>query len=390
MGKPVPIRAVETGQVSFVPYMASEQDVLDVLRGIKDPESQTDIVALGLVRDLTIRGGDVSFTLAFGAQPAQTKVLIHSMANKLVGRLPGVSRVNAKMGGAAAPHAHGGGAHAQAAPPAGAPPQRPAEMIPEVKQTIAVSSGKGGVGKSTVAVNLALALHGTGASVGLIDADVYGPDLPLMLGTKGRPGMFDNRIIPVEAHGLRVMSMGLLVADKQPLVWRGPMIHTFIQQMLRDVLWGPLDYLVFDMPPGTGDAQLSLSQVIPLSGVVMVTTPQDVALLDVRRAIAMFQQLNVPMLGVVENMSYFVAPDTGTRYTIFGEGGGQKVADEYGVPLLGQLPLDPDTRKGGDEGAPITVRRPESAQAAAFREVARRVIERLDAVATLRPLPTIS
>src|SRR5213592_944524 len=145
-----------------------------------------------------------------------------------------------------------------------------------------------------------------------------------MLGTKGRPGMFDNRIIPVEAHGLRVMSMGLLVADKQPLVWRGPMIHTFIQQMLRDVLWGPLDYLVFDMPPGTGDAQLSLSQVIPLSGVVMVTTPQDVALLDVRRAIAMFQQLNVPMLGVVENMSYFVAPDTGTRYTIFGEGGGQK------------------------------------------------------------------
>ena len=392
MGKPIPIRAVETGQVSFVPYMASEQDVLDVLRGIKDPESQTDIVALGLVRDLTIRGGDVSFTLAFGAQPAQTKVMIHSMANKLVGRLPGVSRVNAKMGGAAAPHAHGGGGHAQAqaAPPAGAPPQRPADMIPEVKQTIAVSSGKGGVGKSTVAVNLALALHGTGASVGLIDADVYGPDLPLMLGTKGRPGMFDNRIIPVEAHGLRVMSMGLLVADKQPLVWRGPMIHTFIQQMLRDVLWGPLDYLVFDMPPGTGDAQLSLSQVIPLSGVVMVTTPQDVALLDVRRAIAMFQQLNVPMLGVVENMSYFVAPDTGTRYTIFGEGGGQKVADEYGVPLLGQLPLDPDTRKGGDEGTPIMVRRPDSAQAAAFREIARRVIERLGATATLRPLPTIS
>jgi ATP-binding protein involved in chromosome partitioning len=388
MGKPVLIRAVETGQVSFVPYMASEQDVLDALRGIKDPESQTDIVTLGLVRDLAIRGGEVSFTLAFGAQPAATKVLIHSMANKLVGRLPGVARVSAKMGGAAG--AHAGHGHAQAAPQAAAPPQRPADMIPEVKQTIAVSSGKGGVGKSTVAVNLALALHGTGASVGLIDADVYGPDLPLMLGTKGRPGMFDNRIIPVEAHGLRVMSMGLLVADKQPLVWRGPMIHTFIQQMLRDVLWGPLDYLVFDMPPGTGDAQLSLSQVIPLSGVVMVTTPQDVALLDVRRAIAMFQQLNVPMLGVVENMSYFVAPDTGTRYAIFGEGGGQKVADEYGMPLLGQLPLDPDTRKGGDEGTPIMVRRPDSAQAKAFREIARRVIERLGATATLRPLPTIS
>jgi ATP-binding protein involved in chromosome partitioning len=211
-----------------------------------------------------------------------------------------------------------------------------------------------------------------------------------MLGTKGRPGMFDNRIIPVEAHGLKVMSIGLLVGDREPLVWRGPMIHSFIQQMLRDVMWGALDYLVFDMPPGTGDAQLSLSQVIPLSGVVMVTTPQDVALLDVRKAIAMFQRLNVPVLGVVENMSYFVAPDTGTRYTIFGEGGGQRVADEYGVPLLGQLPLDPETRRGGDEGAPITVRRPDSAQAVAFRDIAKRVVERLDAVAALRPLPTIS
>jgi len=362
--------------------MVSEETVLQALRGIRDPDRQQDIVTLGLVRDLQITDSDVSFTLAFIDQSPQAKVTMHSMASRLVSRIPGVSRVQVKMGGGAKP------AVAAPAPPPG--PGRSAELIPEVRHTIAVSSGKGGVGKSTVAVNLALALHGTGASVGLIDADVYGPDLPLMLGTKGRPGMFDNRIIPVEAHGLRVMSMGLLVADKQPLVWRGPMIHTFIQQMLRDVLWGPLDYLVFDMPPGTGDAQLSLSQVIPLSGVVMVTTPQDVALLDVRRAIAMFQQLNVPMLGVVENMSYFVAPDTGTRYTIFGEGGGQKVADEYGVPLLGQLPLDPDTRKGGDEGTPIMVRRPDSAQAAAFREIARRVIERLGATATLRPLPTIS
>jgi ATP-binding protein involved in chromosome partitioning len=374
--------------------MASEQDVLDALRGIKDPDSQQDIVALGLVRDLAVRGGEVTFTLAFAAQPPQTKVLIHSMANKLVGRLPGVAKVNAKMGGggAAAPpqqqHQHGG--HTHGAPQRMGAAQRPADLIPEVKHTIAVSSGKGGVGKSTVAVNLALALRGTGAAVGIIDADVYGPDLPLMLGTRGRPGMFENRILPVEAHGLKVMSIGLLVGDREPLVWRGPMIHSFIQQMLRDVLWGALDYLVFDMPPGTGDAQLSLSQVIPLSGVVMVTTPQDVALLDVRKAIAMFQRLNVPILGVVENMSYFVAPDTGTRYAIFGEGGGRKVADEYGVPLLGQLPLDPDTRKGGDEGAPITVRRPDSPQTAAFREVARRVIERLEATATLRPLPSIS
>jgi ATP-binding protein involved in chromosome partitioning len=372
--------------------MASEQDVLEALRGIKDPETQKDIVALGLVRDVAVRGGDVSFTLVFASQPPQTKAMIHSMASRLVGRLPGVAKVNAKMGGAGTPpahqHAHGGQAHG--APQGMGAAQRAPDMIPEVKHTIAVSSGKGGVGKSTVAVNLALALHGTGAAVGIVDADVYGPDLPLMLGTRGRPGMFDNRILPVEAHGLKVMSMGLLVGEREPLVWRGPMIHSFIQQMLRDVLWGALDYLVFDMPPGTGDAQLSLSQVIPLSGVVMVTTPQEVALLDVRKAIGMFQRLNVPMLGVVENMSYFIAPDTGARYAIFGEGGGKRVADEYGVPLLGQLPLDPDTRKGGDEGTPIVVRRPDSPQAAAFRDVARRVIDRLEATATLRPLPTIS
>jgi ATP-binding protein involved in chromosome partitioning len=370
--------------------MASEQAILDALRGIKDPESQKDIVTLGLVRDVAVRGGEVSLTLAFTGQAPATKVMMHSMASKLVGQLPGVAKVQVKMGGAGAPaaaHAHG---PAQAHGAAPAAPTKAPDLIPDVRHTIAVSSGKGGVGKSTVAVNLALALSRTGAQVGIIDADVYGPDLPLMLGTRGRPGMFDNRIIPVDAHGIKVMSIGLLVGDKEPLVWRGPMIHSFIQQMLRDVLWGALDYLVFDMPPGTVDAQLSLSQVIPLSGVVMVTTPQEVALLDVRKAIGMFQRLNVPMLGVVENMSYFVAPDTGARYHIFGEGGGQRVADEYGMPLLAQLPLDPDTRKGGDEGAPIIVRRPESAQAQAFRALGARVIERLEAVAPLRPLPTIS
>jgi len=365
--------------------MATEQAILDALRGLKDPDTQKDIVTLGLVRDLAVRGGDVSLTLAFTGQAPATKVMLHSMASKLLGQLPGVAKVQVKMGGGSAPAAHGHG-HAHA--PAGG--AKAPDLIPEVRHTIAVSSGKGGVGKSTVAVNLALSLARTGAQVGIIDADVYGPDLPLMLGTRGRPGMFDNRIIPVDAHGIKVMSIGLLVGDKEPLVWRGPMIHSFIQQMLRDVLWGALDYLVFDMPPGTGDAQLSLSQVIPLSGVVMVTTPQDVALLDVRKAIGMFQRLNVPMLGIVENMSYFIAPDTGARYHIFGEGGGQRVAEEYGVPLLAQLPLDPETRKGGDEGAPITVRRPDSAQAQVFRELATRVVQRLDAVAALRPLPTIS
>jgi ATP-binding protein involved in chromosome partitioning len=313
------------------------------------------------------------------------------MASKLVGRLAGVSKVQVKMGGAggpaAAPAAHG---HAQG-PAHGAGPAAPAkspDLIPEVKHTIAVSSGKGGVGKSTVAVNLAVALRVGGAQVGIVDSDVYGPDVPLMLGSRGQPGMFENKILPVEAQGLKLMSLGLLVNEREAVVWRGPMIHSFIQQMLRDVAWGALDYLVFDMPPGTGDAQLSLSQVVPLSGVVMVTTPQDVALLDVRKALGMFRKLNVPILGIVENMSYFIAPDTGRRYGIFGEGGGQRVADEFGVPLLGQIPLEMETREGGDSGVPITVGRPDSAQAQAFRKIAAAAAARVDAVAALK-LPSI-
>src|SRR5258705_1800787 len=210
-----------------------------------------------------------------------------------------------------------------------------------------------------------------------------------MLGSRGRPGMFENRIIPVEAHGMKMMSIGLIVNDREPLVWRGPMIHSFIQQMLKDVMWGALGSLGFAMPPGTGDAQLSLSQVIPLSGVVMVTTPQEVALLDVRKAIGMFQKLNVPILGIVENMSYFIAPDTGTRYHIFGEGGGRRLADEYGVPLLAQVPLDPDTRQAGDEGTPITLHPPDSPQARTFRELATAVPRRLDKLAALPPLAQI-
>jgi ATP-binding protein involved in chromosome partitioning len=366
--------------------MVTQDAVLEALRAVRDPDAQQDIVSLGLIRDLTIADAQVSFTLAFTTQSPASKAAMHSMASRAVQRVPGVEKVQVKMGAGqpgrpaqAAPHAHG---HAHGQPKA-------EDLIPEVKQTIAVSSGKGGVGKSTVTVNLAVALRQAGAAVGIIDSDVYGPDVPLMLGTRGRPEMFENRIIPVEAHGMKMMSIGLLVNDREPLVWRGPMIHSFIQQMLKDVSWGALDYLVFDMPPGTGDAQLSLSQVIPLSGVVMVTTPQEVALLDVRKAIAMFQKLNVPILGIVENMSYFVAPDTGKRYAIFGEGGGRKLADEYGVPLLAQVPLDPATRLAGDEGTPITIRVPDSIQARTFRELAVAVRRRLDELAALRPLPKI-
>jgi ATP-binding protein involved in chromosome partitioning len=360
--------------------VVTEQAVLSALRTLKDPDQQQDIVSLGLVRDLAIDGAEVSLTLAFTTQTPAAKVELHSATRRLLAQLPGVSAVRVKMGAAR---------EVAAAPPRPVPSAPAAgSFIPEVEHTIAVSSGKGGVGKSTVAVNLAVALRGTGATVGIVDADVYGPDVPLMLGARGKPGMFENRIIPVQAHGVQMMSIGLLVDDKEPLIWRGPMLHSFIQQMLRDVNWGPLDYLIFDMPPGTGDAQLSLSQVIPLTGAVMVTTPQAVALLDVRKALAMFRKLNVPLLGVVENMSFFVCPHCGERTSIFGSTGGARIAEEYDIPLLAQIPLDPDTRIGGDEGAPITVRRPDSAQAAAFRQLAEAVVARVNLVS--RKLPTIS
>ncbi len=365
---------------SIVNPVVTEQAVLSALRTVKDPDRQQDIVSLGLVKDLVIQGSQVSLTLAFTNQKPAAKVEVHSAARRTLSQLEGVSAVSVKMGGAAQPAAaHAPGAHQ--APGAG-------QLIPEVEHTIAVSSGKGGVGKSTVAVNLVMALQGTGAMVGIVDADVYGPDVPLMLGARGKPGMFENRIIPVEAHGVKMMSIGLLVNEKEPLIWRGPMLHSFIQQMLKDVNWGRLGYLVFDMPPGTGDAQLSLSQVIPLTGAIMVTTPQDVALLDVRKAIAMFRKLNVPLLGVVENMSYFVCPHCGERTNIFGSTGGARIAEEYGIPLLAQIPLDPETRVGGDEGTPITIRRPGSPQAAVFRQLAEAVIARVSAGS--RKLPTIS
>jgi ATP-binding protein involved in chromosome partitioning len=368
-------------------FMVTQDAVLAALRGVKDPQSQQDIVGLGLVRDLAIDGDSVALTLAFTTQPPPSRVTMHSMATKLVGQLPGVRHVQVRMGGGAAAPAQG---HAHAPAPAAAARPAPApEMIPEVRHTIAVSSGKGGVGKSTVAVNLAVALRSTGATVGIVDADVYGPDIPMMLGTRGRPGMFENRIIPVEAHGIKMMSIGLLVQEKEALVWRGPMIHSFIQQMLRDVMWGALDYLVFDMPPGTGDAQLSLSQILPLSGVVMVTTPQDVALLDVRKAVGMFQRLNVPILGVVENMSGFACPHCGERTAIFGDAGGTRISEEYGVPLLARIPLEPETRIAGDQGTPITLHRPQSAQAHAFGDLARAVERRLQELGPLSSLPTV-
>lgn len=354
----------------------TQEAVLTALRAVRDPEAGADIVSLGLVKDLAIQGGQVSFTLEFSSQPALARAEIHSKARRAVAQVPGVADVKVRLASAARPHAHG------------AAPTREEPLLPEVRTTLAVSSGKGGVGKSTVAVNLALALRDGGAQVGLVDADIYGPNIPLMMGARGRPGMFNNRIIPVLAYDVKVMSIGFFVRDGDAVIWRGPMIHSAIQQFLKDVEWGALDYLIFDLPPGTGDAQLSLSQSIPLTGAIMVTTPQDVSLLDVRKGLAMFQKMHVPVLGVVENMAGFACPHCGQVTPIFGEGGGRKLADEFGVPLLGSIPLDPETRVGGDTGTPIVAARPESATAQAFRRLAAAVVAQLEALPRVT-LPTI-
>jgi ATP-binding protein involved in chromosome partitioning len=246
--------------------------------------------------------------------------------------------------------------------------------IEGVRNIVAVSSGKGGVGKSTVAVNLAVSLALDGARVGLMDADVYGPNVPIMLGaSQARPEVEGNKLIPIEAYGVRLMSMAILQPGDKPLIVRGPILHGLVKQFLSDVKWGELDYLIVDMPPGTGDVQLSLAQLVPVQGAVLVTTPQEVALIDVRRALRMFETVAVPVLGIIENMSYFIAPDTGNRYNIFGEGGGQRLADEYGVPFLGSVPLGIEVREGGDNGVPVVVSKPESPQAQAFRHVAEEV-----------------
>ncbi|MCW5799295.1 MAG: Mrp/NBP35 family ATP-binding protein [Nitrospira sp.] len=258
--------------------------------------------------------------------------------------------------------------------PGGAPHQDEAatrpNIIPGVKHVVAVSSGKGGVGKSTVSVNLAVALALTGAKVGLLDADIYGPNIPMMMGVEKTPEQQDGKITPAESHGVKLISMGFFVPEDTAVVWRGPMVHTAIQQLFRDVLWGELDYLLIDLPPGTGDAQLTLTQLVPLSGAVTVTTPQEVALHDVRKGMMMFQKVNVPLLGIVENMSFFVCGHCGERTEIFSHGGGERAAEKLGIPFLGRVPIDPVIRAGGDTGNPIVVAKPDSPQAQAFRDIA--------------------
>ncbi len=275
------------------------------------------------------------------------------------------------------------------------PPQRgpapapdKASVLPGVRSTLAVASGKGGVGKSTVAINLALSLVESGARVGVLDADVYGPSLPLLTGVSGQPQTRDKRIFPHDALGMKVMSIGFFLTDASPVIWRGPMVHGLIRQFLTDVEWGELDYLIIDMPPGTGDAALTLTQMAPLSGAVIVTTANDLSLIDARKGLEMFRKVEVPVLGIVENMSYFTPPDLPDRkYYLFGEGGGKRVADEIGVPFLGEIPIDPRVAEGGDGGRPILLHAPESPTAGALREIGARVARDLDELAAKAPPP---
>ncbi|MDQ3906951.1 MAG: Mrp/NBP35 family ATP-binding protein [Acidobacteriota bacterium] len=336
----------------------SEQSVLGALSAVRDPDLHKDIVTLGFVKDLRIEGGDVSFRIVLTTPACPVREQLKEQSEAVVRALPGVESVRVTMD-AEVPKGRGLGEKV---------------TVPGVRNIVAVSSGKGGVGKSTVAVNLAAALARDGARVGLMDADVYGPNVPLMLGARdARPQIAGNKLVPVEAHGVRMMSMALLKPGDEPMILRGPILHGLVRQFLQDVLWGELDYLIVDMPPGTGDVQLSLAQLVPVQGAVLVTTPQDVAVADVRRALRMFETVAVPVLGIVENMSYFVAPDTGARYNIFGEGGGRRLADMYGVPFLGEVPLGMEVREGGDRGVPVVVGQPDSPQAGAFRRVAEEV-----------------
>src|SRR2546423_12944250 len=351
----------------------TEQLVLDALRQIQDPDLHKDIVTLGFIQDLRIDGGSVSFRIVLTTPACPVKAEMESAARDLVGALPGVSSVAVTMD-AEVPKGRGIGDKI---------------AIDGVRNIIAVSSGKGGVGKSTVAVNLAVSLALDGARVGVMDADVYGPNVPIMLGaTEARPEIEVNKLIPIEAYGVRLMSMALLQPGDKPMIVRGPILHGLVKQFLTDVKWGELDYLIVDMPPGTGDVQLSLAQLVPVQGAVLVTTPQEVAVMDVRRALRMFETVAVPVLGVVENMSYFIAPDTKVRYNIFGEGGGQKLAEQYGVPFLGSIPLGLDVRAGGDSGVPVVVSEPDSPQARAFRRVAEEVARQVS-VAPAKPMLVI-
>jgi ATP-binding protein involved in chromosome partitioning len=335
----------------------SQDNVLAVLRTVQDPDLHKDIVTLGFVKDVKIEGGEVDFTIELTTPACPVRDQMKAEAEQKVAALPGVTTARAKM--TADVKARGGFGRQQ---------------VPGIRNIVAVGAGKGGVGKSTTAVNLAVALAAKGARVGLMDADVYGPNIPQMLGVSDQPEVSeDKKMVPPEAHGIKLISMGMLVPPDQPIIWRGPMLHGAVQQFMRAVAWGELDYLVVDLPPGTGDVALSMAQSVPMAGAVVVTTPQAVSVSDVRKAVAMFRQLNIPVLGVIENMSSFVCGHCGEKTDIFGTGGGRKMAEDLQIPFLGEVPIDTRVRSGGDEGRPIVAAAPDAPAAQAFAEVAGKV-----------------
>ena len=363
----------------------TREAVLDRLKRLKGPDLTADVVSLGLVSNVVAKDRKVFFTITVPAERATELEPLRLAAEKLVSEMDGVDAVRVALTAEAKPVRPAPAAsQASAVPPpmqrAATPPPAASIEVPGIKAIIAVASGKGGVGKSTTSVNLALALQANGLKVGILDADIYGPSMPRLLRISGRPQTVSGRILkPMEAYGLKVMSMGFLVDEETPMIWRGPMVISALTQMLREVQWGELDVLVVDMPPGTGDAQLTMAQQVPLAGAVIVSTPQDLALIDARKGLNMFRKVNVPVLGIVENMSYFVCPDCGNRHDIFGHGGARREAERIGVPFLGEVPLEMAIREKSDAGTPVVVADPESKDARIYRDIAAKVLDRMTA-----------
>jgi ATP-binding protein involved in chromosome partitioning len=384
-------------ELEDMPDVTKEQ-VLETLRKVRGPDLEGDIVSLGMVSDVFISDGKVYFSITVPADRAKELEPLRMAAERSVTAIPGIKGALVTL---TADRKAGSAPAAAQARPQPAPPQththphppqgqaREKAGVPGVGAIIAVASGKGGVGKSTTAVNLALGLKANGLRVGILDADIYGPSMPRLLKISGRPEQIGNRLIkPMENYGLKAMSMGFLVDEETAMIWRGPMVQSALMQMLREVAWGDLDVLVVDMPPGTGDAQLTMAQQVPLAGAVIVSTPQDLALVDARKGINMFRKVEVPLLGIIENMSYFIAPDTGKRYNIFGHGGARNEAERIGVPFLGEVPLTIDIRERSDAGTPVVASDPESVSAKIYREIAAKVWSELEGQVA-RPAPAI-
>ncbi len=384
-----------------MPDPVTKGRVIEALKRVKGPDLGDDIVSLGLVSEIVINKAKVYFAISVDPARAGELEALRQAAEKAVADLPGVDAVTVTLTADRTPGGQRAGGNGKGAePPQGSPLTRPGAArdarhrpggVPGVAHIIAVASGKGGVGKSTTAVNFALALKERGLSVGVLDADIYGPSMPRLLGLKGQPQQVaGNKLEPMRAYGLKVMSMGFLVDEETPMIWRGPMVMSALSQMLKDVAWGELDVLVVDMPPGTGDAQLTMAQQVPLAGAVIVSTPQDLALIDARKGLNMFRKVNVPVLGIVENMSTFICPHCGERSDIFGHGGAKSEAERLGVPFLGEVPLTIAIRETSDDGRPVVATDPTSPVAEAYREIAARAwaeLERLKGAA--RPAPQI-